>query len=159
MSKRDKGKGIQGAEDYQLQISTQNQFSPLPNFPPLSYKNAITSPSTQHTQDNCYVTRHTEHLFLTTHKTTPSADLLKRMIQKSFGTNHFATDDSGKTRQFYELILVDTHSIDITHTHNIMHPRFILYSKCIIQNVITFSQWKNSFEECKFSIPYEPFDL
>jgi len=46
MSKRDKGKGIQGAEDYQLQISTQNQFSPLPNFPPLSYKNAITSTST-----------------------------------------------------------------------------------------------------------------
>jgi len=96
------------------------------------------------------VTRHTEHLFLTTHKTTPSSDLLKPIIQKTFGPNHFATDHSGKTRQFNELNLVDTHFIDITHTHDKMNLTFILYSKCIIRNVITFSQWKNHLKNANF---------
>jgi len=41
--KKDKGKAIQRAEDYQLTIPTQNQFQPLTQtqFPPLPYKNAI----------------------------------------------------------------------------------------------------------------------
>ena len=39
---KDKGKAIQRAEDYQLQVPTQNQFTPLQQtqFPPLPYKTA-----------------------------------------------------------------------------------------------------------------------
>jgi len=49
--KKDKGKVIQKAEDYQLQIPTQNQFMPLAQtqFPPLPYKTAITNPSSSNT--------------------------------------------------------------------------------------------------------------
>ena len=46
-SKKDKGKAIQKAEDYQLQVPTQNQFTPLTQtqFPPLPYKSAVTNPT------------------------------------------------------------------------------------------------------------------
>ena len=73
---KEKGKGIRRAEDYQLQVLTQNQFLPLTNFPPLPYKAIITKPSTKPTQDNSYYIRHTEHLFLTNYKTIPSPDII-----------------------------------------------------------------------------------
>ena len=39
MSKaEDKGKGVQKAKDYQLQVPTRNTFSPLTNFPSLPCK-------------------------------------------------------------------------------------------------------------------------
>jgi len=46
-NKKDKGKAIQRAEAYQLQVPTQNQFTPLQQtqFPPLPYKTAVTNPS------------------------------------------------------------------------------------------------------------------
>ena len=42
--KKDKGKAIQKAEDYQLQVPVQNQFMPL-TFPPLPYKQAVSNPT------------------------------------------------------------------------------------------------------------------
>ena len=62
--KKDKGKAVQRVEDYQLQIPTQNQFTPLNNFPPLPYKTAVTNPSPSNSAD-AYVIRHIEHLLLT----------------------------------------------------------------------------------------------
>ena len=46
-NKKDKGKAIQTAEDYQLQVPVQNQFTPLTQnqFPPLPYKTVVTNPS------------------------------------------------------------------------------------------------------------------
>ena len=49
---KDKGKGIRRAEDYQLQVPTQNQFLSLTNFPPLPYKAIVSKPTTKPTQDN-----------------------------------------------------------------------------------------------------------
>ena len=46
---KDKGKGIRRAQDYQLQIPTQNQFLPPTNFPPLPYKAIVSKPSTKPT--------------------------------------------------------------------------------------------------------------
>ena len=40
--KKEKGKAVQKAEDYQLQVTTKNQFLPLTNFPPLPYKTTVT---------------------------------------------------------------------------------------------------------------------
>jgi len=45
-NKKDKGKAVQKAEDYRLQIPVQNQFTPL-TFPPLPYKTAVTNPLLQ----------------------------------------------------------------------------------------------------------------
>jgi len=66
------------------------------------------------------------------------------------------TDDLLKTQKFYELILVDTNSVSLTHTFDKYHPAQVLYSKCIIKSVINAQQWKEPFQERKFSITYSP---
>jgi len=47
-NRKDKGKWIRRAEDYQLevpvQLPTHNQFQTLAQFPPLPYKSFITKP-------------------------------------------------------------------------------------------------------------------
>ena len=106
--------------------------------------------------DNAYVVRHYEHLFSTTCKTIPSQEVIKPLVQKVFGNKHFATDHSLKTQQFYELILVDTQSVNITHTYDKHNTNHILFSKCIIKQVLSANQWKNPFEERMISIPFVP---
>ena len=98
--------------------------------------------------------RFTEHLLLTSCKPPAPTNTISEIVQKSFGTNHFTTDDLRKTQKFYELILVDTNSVILTHTFDKYHPAQILYSKCIIKTVITAQQWKNPFEERPFSISF-----
>jgi len=155
--KKDKCKAIQRAEDYQLTIPPQNQFQPLVHtqFPLLPYKNAITNPSSSNSAET-YMVRHTEHLLLTSCKPPAPTSIISEIVQKSFGTNQFATNDLCKTQKFYELILVDTNSVSSTHTFDKYHPAQILYSKCIIKSVITAQQWKNPFEERPFSIFFSP---
>jgi len=75
-------------------------------------------------------------------------------VQKSFGRHHFATDDLNKSQKLYELILVDSNSVSLTHTMDKYNPQQILYSKCIIRDVITAQEWKNPFEDRKFSIHF-----
>ena len=65
-------------------------------------------------------------------------------------------DEPRRTQQFYELILVDTKSASITHTPDKFNPSQISYSKCIIKNVLNAQQWKNPFEERKFSVTSTP---
>ena len=156
-TKKDKGKAIQKAEDYQLQVPTQNQFAPLAKtqFPPLPYKTAVKNPPLS-CSTNEYIIHFTEHLLLTSCKPPPPTNIISSIVQKSFGSHHFATDDLRKAQKFYELILVDSNSVSLTHTMDKYNPQQILYSKCIIRDVITAQEWKNPFEECKFSITYNP---
>jgi len=90
---KDKGKGIQKAEDYQLKVPTKipthNQFQALANFPPLPYKAVVSKPATKPAIDNSYYVRHTEHLFLTSYKTIPSPDIIKPLIQRTHNKNIF----------------------------------------------------------------------
>jgi len=113
-NRKHKGKALQKAEDYQLQIPVQNQFTPL-TFPPLPYKNAVTNPSSSRST-NDYVINFTEHLLLTSCKPPHPTNIISSIVQKTFGTNHFATNNLRMTQKFYELILVDTHSVSITVT-------------------------------------------
>jgi len=84
-NKKDKGKAIQKAEDYQLQIPTQNQFAPLQTqFPPLPYKTAVTNPSSS-TPADAYIIRHIEHLLLTSCKPPPPTNIISSITQKTFG--------------------------------------------------------------------------
>ena len=156
----DKGKSIRRAEDYQIAAPTklplQNQFQTLADYPPLPYKTVVSRPTAKPTADNSYTILYTEHLCLTTHKTVPTNEILKPLVQKMFGDMHFSTDHSQKTQQFYELILVDTHSADISHTHDKSNSNHILFSKCIIRQVLSAQQWKNPFEERLFSVPFAP---
>jgi len=154
-NKKDKGKAVQKAEDYQLSVPTKNQFSPLDKFRPLPYKTAVTHPAPSNPND-AYIVRHIEHLLLTSCKSLPPTNIISSILQKTFGVFHYARDDPQRTQQFYELILVDTKSTSITHTPDKFNPSQILYSKCIIQNVINAQQWKNPFEEHQFSVPLTP---
>jgi len=149
--KKDKGKAIQKAENYQLQVPVQHQFTPLA-FPPLPYKQAVTNP----TPANDYTLRFTEHLLLNSCKSPPPTNIIASIVQKSFGQHHFATDDLRKSQKFYELILVDSNSISLTHTMDKYNPHQVLYSKYIIRNVITAQEWTKPFEERKFSITFTP---
>ena len=84
----------------------------------------------------------------------PPSEVIRPLVQKAFGKKQFATHHAQKNKQFYELILVDTQSINITHTYD--NPGHILFSKCIIRQVLSTQQWKNPFEEKSFSIQYTP---
>jgi len=154
MSKKNKGEGIQKNDDYKI-VPTKNSFQSLANFPPLPYKTVVTKPPTKPSIDN-YFLKFTEHLFLTSYKIAPTNLFIKDLVQRSFGDSHDLGDHLQKTRQFYELILTDTQSADITHTTNVANPSYILYSKCIIKNVLGFQQWKDPLQERHFSIPFEP---
>ena len=81
-NKKDKDKAIQRAEDYQLQIPTQNQFTPLTQtqFPPLPYKTVVTNPSPSNPADT-YVIRFTEHLLLTSCKPPPPTNIISSIVQ------------------------------------------------------------------------------
>jgi len=81
-NKKDKGKAIQRAEDYQLQIPVQNQFAPLAKtqFPPLPCKTAVTNLSSS---TNDYMIRFTEHLLLTSCKPPPPTNIISNIVQKS----------------------------------------------------------------------------
>jgi len=157
---KDKGKGIRRAEDYQITapatLPLQNQFQTLSNYPPLPYKTIVSQTPSKSYSDNAYKVRFTEHLCLTTHKTEPPFETLKLLVQKIFGNKHYATDHPQKTQQFYELILVDTHSADISHTSDKTNQNHILFSKCIIKQILTANQWKNPFEERSFSVHFVP---
>ena len=120
-TKKDKGKAIQKVEDYQLQVPVQNQFAPLA-FPPLPYKQTVTNP-TSSSSTNEYTTRFTEHLLLTSCKPPPPTNIIASIVQKSFGRHHFATDDLRKSQKFYELILVDSSSVSLTHTMDKYNPQ------------------------------------
>jgi len=87
----------------------------LSDFPPLPYKTIVSLPPSSPGQNNSYIPRHIEHLFLTSYRSMPNTNVTQSIIQKTFGTEHYATDDFRRTRQFYELILVATKSIVITH--------------------------------------------
>ena len=141
MRKKDKGKGIQKNDDYKI-VPTKNSFQPLANFPPLPYKTVVTKPPTKPSNDN-YFLQFTEYLFLTSYKITPIILFIRDLVQCSFGDSHHLSGHPQKTRQFYKLILTDTQSADITHAADVANPSHILYSKCIIKNVLGFQQWKD----------------
>ena len=121
----------------------------------LPYKTVVTNPSPS-SSTNDYMTRFIEHILLTSCKPPSPTNIISSVIQKTFGLHQFATDDLRKSQKFYDLILVDSQSVSITHTFDKHHPNQILYSKCIIRDVLTAQQWKDPFEERKFSICYNP---
>ena len=97
-NKKDKGKAIQKAEDYQLQIPVQNQFTPLTQtqFLPLSYKTAVTNPNSS-SSTNDYMIRFIEHILLTSCKPPPPTNIIPSITQKTFGPHQFSTDDLRKS--------------------------------------------------------------
>lgn len=81
-------------------------------------------------------------------------ETLSKIYPKSF---NFIPDDLRKTRIFYEFILVDTKSVEITHVPDKSNPSKIMYSKFRIKKVINPSHWNQSlYTEKTLSKPFRP---
>ena len=66
-------------------------------------------------------------------------------------TNFFISNDISKARRFYEFILVDTESIQVSHVKN-PEGTDIAYSKCKILKIISENDWEKSpFTHKRFS--------
>ena len=78
-------------------------------------------------------------------------------ISKKFPNGkYFLQNNLEKTRKFYEFILVDTDSIEISHIQN-KTSIDICYSKCRICKVISQKSWDQSFDTHKmFSQIFRP---
>ncbi|KAA0058432.1 polyprotein [Cucumis melo var. makuwa] len=71
---------------------------------------------------------------------------------------NFLLKEISKTRTFYEFILVDSKSAEITHVNDRNDPSKIIYSKLRIFRILTSSTWKQGmFVGKKFSQHFKPF--
>lgn len=86
------------------------------------------------------------------------SDDVETIIQKLFPPNfQYILDSLLKTREFYEFILVDFDSAEITHTPSKNNASKIAFSKLKIFKVISLSEWNQSiYIEKTFSEPYNP---
>lgn len=129
------------------QITTGNQFSALAEFPPLSYAKAVnpqpqklsTPSSSQKTSDqkSSYFLKPQRQHLITTSFTKPIS--LKDLTQYTncifYEDSQYLTDNLTKNRTFYEFILVDTKSVEITHHTDKNNPNLISYSTCKILKI------------------------
>ena len=78
---------------------------------------------------------------------------IKKIFQKE---KYFISNEILKTRIFYEFILVDTESIQISHVRN-PEGNDIAYSKCKILKVLNEKEWdQNIFTHKRFSEKFDP---
>lgn len=154
----------QTAQDYascSSVVPTKNTFQPL------SFTQVLLSPTTPQKQNtkkpigSChkYFTKDYpfDNLCLTT-SLTP----LKQNEYEPFITNlfcpefHWCPTEPTKTQKFYEFILVDSGSVEITHTRDTQNNQYITMSKCRILKVLTLKDWNKATELKNFSIPFFP---
>ena len=82
------------------------------------------------------------------HLSASGSIITKNIFQKN---KYFISNEVLKTRKFYEFILVDTESVQISHISN-PEGTDTAYSKCKIQKVLNEKDWdQNIFTHKKFS--------
>ena len=71
-------------------------------------------------------------------------------------TNFFISNDISKTHRFYEFILIDTKSIQVSHVKN-LEGTDIAYLKCKILKIVSEKDWEQSpFTHKRFSKNFVP---
>ena len=137
MSKKDKGKGTQKNDDYNL-APIRNTFQPLANFPPLPYKTVVTKPPTKPSQDN-YFLKFTEHLFLTSYKIALTSLFIRDLVQWSFGDSYHLSDNHKKTDNLMNLFWQTPSLLTLLiQMISQIHPTFY------IQNALSKIFWASS---------------
>ncbi|KAG5374115.1 hypothetical protein IGI04_042561 [Brassica rapa subsp. trilocularis] len=128
---------------------TPNPYSALAEYPPLSYSKAVseksskmeaqsstatpntTSNTTPNTKPVYYTKPYKQHLMTTPYTKTVNLTQLKTFINRVFYEDSpWPTDNITKNQSFYEYILVDSKSIEITHYKDKTNPNLINYSTC-----------------------------
>jgi len=175
----DKGKSLiqktVNSKDYEIKISSlssspiqsPNKFQVLGNFPPLPYAMTLQTPSAkiqntsrpQSTSDSSpyFTKRNPEHLLLTTFTEIPDYKTLSSFVNKILPSGcQWIPDDPLKTQRYYELVLVDSGSIELYHSMDKNNPDRISYSKCIIKRVIKPTEWASYATMKDFIVNYIP---
>jgi len=146
----------------QYSIHVTNQFQTLPSedFPPLTYAQASIKPPTQTSSfdSSKYFTKPIRYPIAYTKYREPQSLLeLNKFFKVTFLPDCYHIPDSPfKTRQFYELILVVSKSVEIEHIPDKHTPNFIAYSKCRMLKVLTGKDWPTTYATKSFSVPFNP---
>ncbi|CAG7863837.1 unnamed protein product [Brassica rapa] len=128
---------------------TPNPYSALAEYPPLSYSKAVsekssktetqsstttpntTTNTTPNTKPVYYTKPYKQHLMTTPYTKPVNLTQLKTFINRVFYEDSpWPTDNITKNQSFYEYILVDSKSIEITHYKDKTNPNLINYSTC-----------------------------
>ena len=129
------------------QVETPNRFEVLRKIP---------KPSTLSSSAPVYYTKEVKLLnqILKAYHIYAIGDFdYQKKIQKE---KYFKSNDISKTRKFYEFIIVDTESIQISYTKN-FECTDIAYSKCKILKIISEKDWEqNHFTHKRFSQNFVP---
>ena len=156
-------------QDYELvpasssMIPVHNQFQSLSQYPPLSYQEALSVPRTpvkhnpkKETPYYKYVTKPSpiQHVYLTPGHEVLTQTQIEPFITKLFPKDfQWFPDNIKKTRKFYELILIDSGSAEITHRMCDTDPTKINFSKIKILQVLSVSNWDDPWGLKPFSVP------
>jgi len=129
---------------YSMPITNQFQTLPSENFLPLTYAQvSIKHPSSSTQISSLYLSKYftkpiCNHIAYTKYREPQSLLELNKIVKATLLPDCYHIPDSLlKTRQFYELILVDSKSVEIEHIPDKHNPNFIPYSKCRILKVLT----------------------
>ena len=147
MSKQDPIKSTTKESYAMLKAQSSNRFEvlgkiPKPNIPSSS------SPA-YHTKEPKLLIQVLE----ADHKSASGSFEIQFFFQKD---KYFLTNEISKTRRFYEFILVDTESIQVSHVKN-PEGTDIAYSKCKILKIIYEKDWEqNSYTHKQFSENFVP---
>ena len=135
-------------ESYAMQkAQTSNRFVVLGKTP----KTTSSSPSNlvYHTKESKLLLQILE----ADHISTSGSIAVKKIFQNE---KYFISNEILKTFRFYEFILVDTESVQISHVKN-PEGNDIAYSKCKILKILTEKDWdQNPFTHKRFSQNFDP---
>ena len=113
-------------------------------------------PSSLNPQKFAYHTKESRlmlHILETDHISVSGVIDTKKIFQND---KYFISNEILKTRRFYEFILVDTESVQISHVKN-PEGNDIAYSKCKILKVLNEKDWdQNPFTHKRFSEHFDP---
>ena len=65
---------------------------------------------------------------------------------------YWCPDEPLKNQSYYELILVDTGSVEIIAKPNPSNPKEIAHCKCIIKKVCSLGEWASIYSKKNFSV-------
>ena len=126
---------------------TSNRFEVLGKTP---------QPSSSNPQKFSYYTKESRlvlQILETDHISASDVISTKKIFQND---KYFISNEIIKTRKFYEFILVDTESIQISHVKN-PEGNDIAYSKCKILKVLNEKDWdQNPFTHKRFFEHFDP---
>ena len=147
MSKQDPIKSTTKESYAMSKGQTSNRFEVLGKIP---------KPKVPASQTTAYITKESKllvQILEADHKSASSSFELQKNFQKE---KYFLSNDISKTRRFYEFILVDKESIQVSHVKN-PEGTDIAYSKCKILKIISEKDWEhNPFTHKRFSQNFVP---